>query len=133
MDEVDREQTGNATQTQRNRSAHWLIRGPSPTGDGENLMQRDEVIRTLAEHRTQLRAMGVKSLALFGSVARGDDRPDSYIDLLVEFQGRATFDQYTDLKFLLEDLLGRRVDLVSSRGLRPQVRSFVERDMLYVA
>jgi predicted nucleotidyltransferase len=97
------------------------------------LMQRDEVIRILAGHRMQIRALGVKSLALFGSVARGDDRPDSDIDVLVEFHGAATFDQYMDLKFLLEELLGRRVDLVSTRGLRPQLRSYVERDVLYVA
>ena len=67
-------------------------------------MQRDEVIRILAGHRMQIRALGVKSLALFGSVARGDDRPDSDIDVLVEFHGAATFDQYMDLKFLLEEL-----------------------------
>jgi predicted nucleotidyltransferase len=97
------------------------------------LMQRDEVIRILAGHRMQIRAVGVKSLALFGSVARGDDRPDSDIDVLVEFHGAATFDQYMDLKFLLEELLGRRVDLVSTKGLRPQLRSYVERDVLYVA
>lgn len=96
-------------------------------------MGREDVMRTLAQHRVQMSRLGVKSLAVFGSVARGDDRPDSDVDVLVEFGGPATFDQYMDLKFLLEDLLGRRVDLVSTRGLKPRLRQYIEREMLYVA
>lgn len=98
-----------------------------------NLMRRDDIMRMLEQHHAQISRLGVKSLAVFGSVARGDDQPDSDVDVLVEFRGPATFDQYMDLKFLLEDLLGRRVDLVSTRGLKPRLRQYVEREMLYVA
>jgi hypothetical protein len=75
----------------------------------------------------------VKSLFLFGSTARDEARPDSDIDLLVEFAGPATFDAFMDLKFYLEDLLGRRIDLVTSRSLKPRIRPSVEREAILVA
>ncbi len=67
---------------------------------------------------------GVRSLGVFGSWARGDARPDSDIDLLVEFEA-TTFRRYMGLKFHLEDLLGRRVDLVTRAALRPRLREHV--------
>jgi predicted nucleotidyltransferase len=84
-----------------------------------SFLRREDIVQMLAQYHTQISHLGIKLLAVFGSVARGDDRPDSDIDVLVEFQGPATFDQYMELKFLLEELLGRRVDLVSTRALRP--------------
>ncbi len=96
-------------------------------------MIRNEVLRTLSEHRHELKRFGVKSLALFGSVARGEDRPGSDIDLLVEFEKPATFDRYMELKFFLEELLGRRVDLVTPRALKPRLRHQVEREAIHVA
>jgi len=96
-------------------------------------MKRDEILKTLRAHRDELRKrFGVKSLAVFGSVARGEAGPDSDVDILVEFEGRATFDRYMGLKFFLEDLLGRRVDLVTRKALKPRMRPFVEREAIYV-
>jgi len=96
-------------------------------------MTRDEVIRRIREHRRELAQLGVKSLALFGSVARGEAGPDSDVDVLVEFSEPATFDRYMDLKFFLEDLLGRRVDLVTRKALKPRLRPYVEKEAVYVA
>jgi len=96
-------------------------------------MKRDEILKTLRAHRDELRKrFGVKSLAVFGSVARGEAGPDSDVDILVEFEGRATFDRYMGLKFFLEDLLGRRVDLVTRKALKPRMRPYVEREAIYV-
>ena len=96
-------------------------------------MNRDEILEILRAHRDELRRrFGVKSLAVFGSVARGEARPDSDVDILVEFEGRATFDRYMGLKFFLEDLLGRRVDLVTRKALKPRMRPYVEREAIYV-
>ena len=95
-------------------------------------MTREEVLQCLSAHRQELAKLGVKSLALFGSVARGEARPESDLDLLVEFEGRATFDQYMELKFFLEELLGRRVDLVTRKALKPQLRSHVETEAVHV-
>jgi len=75
----------------------------------------------------------VKSLRLFGSVARDEASPASDIDLLVEFEKTPTFSKYMKLKIYLEDLLGARVDLVTESGLRDRVRPYVEKDSIRVA
>ena len=75
----------------------------------------------------------MKSLRLFGSVARDEASPASDIDLLVEFEKTPTFSKYMKLKIYLEDLLGARVDLVTESGLRDRVRPYVEKDSIRVA
>ena len=77
--------------------------------------------------------MGVKSIAIFGSTARGEAREDSDVDVLVEFSGPATFDGYVDLKAYIESLLNRNVDLVTHRALKPRVKQVVEKEAVYVA
>jgi hypothetical protein len=57
---------------------------------------------------------------------------DSDVDILVEFLGPATFNGYMDLKFFLEDLLGRRVDLVTCESIRPKIKEQIEREAKYV-
>lgn len=96
-------------------------------------MNANQVIERIQERREQLDVFGVRSLALFGSVARGEERADSDVDLLVTFEGPATFDQYIDLKFFLEELIGRRVDLVTEGGLREALRPAIERELRRVA
>lgn len=97
-------------------------------------MNRSDVLKLLNEHREQVRErFGAKRLALFGSAARDELREDSDIDVLVEFDGPATFDGYFDLKTYLEQLLGRPVDLVTEKGLRPRARRHVEKDLIHVA
>jgi predicted nucleotidyltransferase len=96
-------------------------------------MERDEVIRLLGAWRQELGRFGVRSLALFGSVVRGESRPESDVDVLVEFEGRATFDRYMELKFFLEGLLGCRVDLVTSKVLKHCLRPYVAKEAVYVA
>lgn len=95
-------------------------------------MQRDEVLSILAQHQDSLKHFRIKSLAIFGSVARDEARPDSDIDILVEFEQPVTFDRYMELKFYLEDHLGTRIDLVSRCTLKPQIRSAVEREAIPV-
>jgi len=76
---------------------------------------------------------GVKSLAVFGSMARGDDHEGSDVDILVTFDGPATFDNFFDLKFYLEDCLGRSIDLVTDKALRPEMRPRIERECIHVS
>jgi predicted nucleotidyltransferase len=96
-------------------------------------MTRRTVISRIRRHRAHLEKLGVKSVSLFGSVAREEARPDSDVDILVEFKGRATFDRYMDTKFYLEDLLGCKVDLVTPRAIKPSMRPYVMRDLVHVA
>ena len=79
------------------------------------------------------RTHAVRELAIFGSLARGEQRADSDVDVLVEFDGPATYDNYFGLKDYLERLLDKPVDLVTSRGLKPRARQQVELDLIHVA
>jgi len=75
---------------------------------------------------------GLKSMGIFGSVARGGDHEKSDLDILVTFEGKATFDRFMDLKFYLEDTFGRSVDIGTPDTLRPEMRAQVERDLINV-
>ena len=96
-------------------------------------MGRDDVIRQLKANLSRLLEFRIKSLAIFGSVARDEARPDSDVDLLVEFDGPATFDRYMELKLFLEDLLGQPVDLVTRKGVRPELAPYIEQEARRVA
>ena len=81
------------------------------------------VLDRLARQRSEIHALGARRLSLFGSFARGEQRDDSDVDLLVEFEpGTKNFDRFMRLAFLLEDTLGRRVELVTTDSLSPAVR-----------
>jgi predicted nucleotidyltransferase len=76
---------------------------------------------------------GVKEIGIFGSYVRQEQEENSDIDILVEFKdGYRTFDNYMDLKFYLEELLGIRVDLVSKDALKPRLRSYILEEIVYV-
>lgn len=91
----------------------------------------DGILRMLVEKKEALASrFSVTKIALFGSFARGDDHADSDIDILVEF-AKPTFDNYMDLKFYLEDLLERPVDLVMADTVKPRIQSAIESEALY--
>ena len=96
-------------------------------------LEKDKVIRLLGESKSELKKRyGVKCLALFGSASRNTARSGSDIDVLVAFDGPATSERYFGVQFFLEDLLGRPVDLVTERALRPELKPYVERDRINV-
>ena len=96
-------------------------------------MNRDEVLNQLARNKPTLVARyGVDRLALFGSTVRDAARAESDIDILVSFNGPATSERYFGVQFFLEDLLGRPVDLVTDKALRPELRPFIEREAVHV-
>ena len=96
-------------------------------------MGRDDILETLKAHRGDLDRFGVETLRLFGSVARGDASAASDVDLLVRFRSSPSFSSFMKLRIFLEDLLGRKVDLITESGLRDRVRPSVERDAIRVA
>lgn len=96
-------------------------------------MGRQQVLELLRRSTPHLRARyGVVRLGLFGSTARGTARADSDVDVLVAFDGPATSERYFGVQFYLEDLLGRPVDLVTEKALRPELRPFVEKNLARV-
>jgi hypothetical protein len=83
-------------------------------------LTRDEVVQRLLASEPEIRALGVQRLALFGSVLRDEARPDSDVDLLVQFfPGAKTYDRFLALSDLLEACLGRRVELITTEALSP--------------
>jgi len=86
----------------------------------------DSILDVLEENRDEIRSFGVESLELIGSYARDEASEDSDIDFLVVFgEDRGGYDDFTGLKDLLEDLLGRDVDLVKPKYVRPELASSI--------
>ncbi len=96
-------------------------------------MTKDEALNLLQEHQPTLsNRFGVAALALFGSVARNQASADSDVDILVRFNGPTTSKNYFGTQFYLEDLIGRPVDLVTDKALRPELRPYVEQEAVHV-
>jgi uncharacterized protein len=96
-------------------------------------MTRKVILDRLKAEAPALRVrFGLKTLGVFGSVARGDEHEKSDLDILVTFDGKATFDRFMDLKLYLEDTFGRSVDLGTPDTLRPEMKAEVERDLIRV-
>jgi predicted nucleotidyltransferase len=95
---------------------------------------RGPVGRRVSEHRAEvlevLERHDIRNARVFGSVARGDDRHDSDIDLLVELPPNTGLLSIARIEAELESILKATVDLVSAKGLKPRVRSRVERDLV---
>ncbi len=96
-------------------------------------MDRQEILARLRENETALRARGVSHAALFGSRARGDDRPDSDIDIMIEVDPAARIGvyEYVALKDYIAELFDGPVDVVSRDGLKPYIRPAATADAIY--
>jgi predicted nucleotidyltransferase len=91
------------------------------------------ILMRLEERMGEIRRrFSVAKLSIFGSYARGEGTAQSDLDVLVAFEQKATFDLFMDLKFYLEELLGIKVDLVTDKALRPQVRRAIEGEIIDV-
>ena len=95
------------------------------------MLRSDEILDFLKQHKRDFEArFSVRRIGLFGSVLHGLDREESDVDILVEMD-HPTFDRYMDLKFFLEDRLGRSVDLVLADSLKPRLKPIITHEAAY--
>ena len=95
------------------------------------MKSRSDIFNLLEKHRDEIKGFGVRELGVFGSFARNEQTEKSDVDVLVEMD-RHSFDAYMDLLFFLEDLFGRKVDLVVKDTIKPMIRNRVLREAIYV-
>ncbi len=92
---------------------------------------RQQLAETLSEYKPVLaRKFKVKTIGVFGSCARGEESEGSDVDILVEFSGPIGW-EFVDLKEFLEGILGRRVDLVTVRALKPRLKDAILSETVY--
>lgn len=93
---------------------------------------KEEVFTLLRQNGSQLRAFGVRRVGVFGSFVRDDTNAESDVDILVEFkEGKKSFDNFMALAFFLEDLFGRKVDLLTHESLSPYIGPHILREVEY--
>lgn len=97
----------------------------------KSVITKKELINTLLSEKEKIRSFGVKELDLFGSFVKENNIGlDSDIDLLVEFEeGKKNFDNFIDLNYFLEDITGRKVELVTRSSLSPYIGPHIIKEM----
>ena len=95
---------------------------------------KEDVLRKLDSCYSELRErFGVDTIGIFGSVSRGEDTADSDVDVLIAFQeGKVSFSSFIHLADYLEELFGRRVDLLTKDGMSPYMRPYIEAEVISV-
>ena len=87
---------------------------------------KQETLQTLRRNGRRITSFGIKRLGLFGSIVRGEQEHDSDVDLLVEFEeGKKSFDNFMNLAFFLEEILNRKVELVTTDALSPYIGRYI--------
>lgn len=99
----------------------------------KTLKTKDYILRIILDNRTKLSFFGVKKIGLFGSFVRGEQTFTSDVDILIDFfPEKHTFDNFMDVSFFLEDLLGCKVDLVTSKSLSPHIGPYILKEVEFV-
>jgi len=98
------------------------------------MLTYEAVNRRIEENRDAIKKYGVNRLGVFGSTARNEQNAESDIDILAEFKkGKKTFDNYMDLKFFLERLFNRKVDLVTAEAIKPSLKTAILESVKYAS
>jgi len=97
------------------------------------VQNKEAAVQRIQSARQKLVSLGVKRIGLFGSFVTGRQTPDSDIDVLVEFEPENhSFDNFMDVSFLLEDMMGRNVDVVTTESLSPYIGPYILREVAHV-
>ena len=96
----------------------------------DKIQDKDLIFKRILDEKKQLAFYGVKNIGLFGSFVRGDQTPLSDIDILVEFTPeKHTFDNFMEVAFLLEEILERKVELITPEALSPHIGPHILREV----
>ena len=98
------------------------------------IQNKSMLLSALVENKQKIRSFGVLRLGIFGSFITGKLNSDSDVDFLVEFEPQQkSYDNFMDLSFYLEDLLGRKIELVTPQGLSKHIGPHILKQAEYVA
>lgn len=98
------------------------------------MLTKEFVLGEIEKVADVIKGYGVRRIGVFGSVVRGTSREDSDLDILVEFsEEKESADNYFGLKFFLEDLFGKKVDLVTAETIKPRLKSYILSEVEYVS
>jgi len=96
-------------------------------------LTKNDIIHLLLLNRQKIRGFGAKRLGLFGSFVKDRQTATSDIDLIADFeQGKKNYDNFVGLAYYLEELLDRRVELVTSNSLSPYIKPYIEEEVEYI-
>jgi len=93
-------------------------------------MSKEEILKKILSNKAKIKDFGVKKIGLFGSYANGTQKDNSDIDFLVDFNHK-NFDNYMDLKFFMEGLFNKKVDLVISNSLKHRLKPLILKRVIY--
>ena len=97
-------------------------------------LNKQTILQFIQHNRERIRSFGVVQIGLFGSFVRNEQRPDSDIDLLVEYDnGQASFRNLMHLAFFFEDSLHRKIELVTPTSLSTRLKQYIAQEIEYVA
>ena len=97
----------------------------------DSMKTREDIIESIRAHKAEIEnRFTARNIGLFGSYAHGTAAPGSDVDIVVEI-AEPTFDHYMDLKFYLEELFGANVDLVLADTIKPRLKPYIDRDLIY--
>ena len=93
----------------------------------------DEIKKILKKHEKELKEKyGVKEIGIFGSIVRSEAKEDSDVDILIEFEKPIGFFKFLELEEYLGNLIGRKVDLVSKKALKPHIGKYILEEVVTV-
>ncbi|MCD6221312.1 nucleotidyltransferase family protein [bacterium] len=93
----------------------------------------EEIKKIIQQHKKEMKEKyGVKEIGIFGSLVRGEMKEESDVDILVEFEKPIGFFKFLELEEYLSDLIGRKVDLVSKKALKPHIGKYILEEVITV-
>lgn len=97
------------------------------------LGRKREIINTLMQNMDAIRNFGVRKIGVFGSVVREETKTESDIDILIEFEEEdEKFSNLINLYFFLQDLLGRKIDLITLKSISPYIAPYILKEVKYI-